>query len=161
MENRAKRWPTNSRPPPRSVYDPNLASCPLLMLPPWKMQFSFTWVCGVEKRASCRDAWPTDQPADTCVNLHTAGCRAGCTRQRSYWDCLFIHSSGVVPRAAASRIAMASEISAFTFRTRDKVTHVTRRCTAAADTDVSPRYFAENQSGVGLCMHLDRSPLFL
>src|SRR5258708_33788626 len=52
---------------------------------------------------------------------------------------------------------MASEISAFTFRTRDKVTHVTRRCTAAADTGVSPRYFAENQSGVGLCIGLVRA----
>jgi len=55
-------------------------------------------------------------------------------RQRSYCDCIFIHNSGVVPKATASRIAIAAEIPALPFSTRDSVTRVTRKWAAAVHT---------------------------
>ena len=59
---------------------------------------------GIETRGSAV------QPAATCANLRTAGCRTCLARQRSYCDCMFIHSSGEVTQAAARRRAMAAEI---------------------------------------------------
>jgi hypothetical protein len=61
------------------------------------------------------------------VNLRTAGCRPYRARHRSYCDCIFIHSSGVVPKAAARRMAMAAEIPALPLSTRETVTRVIRR----------------------------------
>ena len=63
------------------------------------------------------------------------------------------HSSGEVPKAAARRRAMAAEIPALPFSTRDRVTRVTRRCAAARDTAVFPRYSRSTRPGWGgLCM---------
>jgi hypothetical protein len=66
---------------------------------------------------------------------------------------MFIQSSGVVPKAAASRCAMLAEIPDLLFNTRERVTRVTRRWAAAADTAMSPRYSRSTRPGCGgLCM---------
>ncbi len=73
---------------------------------------------------------------------------------------MFIHNSGVVPKAAASRIAIAAEIPALPFNTRDSVTRVTRRCAAAMDTARSPRYSRRTSPGCGgLCMRIRLAPV--
>src|SRR5579863_1926946 len=96
-------------------------------------------------------------PAATCANLRTAGCRACLARHKSYCACMFIHNSADVPRAAAKRMAIAAEIPDLPFSTRDKVTRVTRRCAAAADTAISPRYSRRTAPGWGgLCIGMNR-----
>jgi len=54
----------------------------------------------------------------TFANLRTDGCFAFRALHKSYRDCMFIHNSGLVPKAAARRIAMAAEISALPLSTR-------------------------------------------
>lgn len=71
---------------------------------------------------------------------------------------MFIHKSGEVPSAAASRRAMFAEIPALPFNTRDSVTRVVRRCSAAVDTGMSPRYSRRTEPGWGgLCMRIEGS----
>jgi len=74
---------------------------------------------------------------------------------RSYWACIPVHSSGVVPRASDSRSAISAEIPALPFRRRDSATRVTRRCLAASVTDTGPRYSRKTLPGWGgLCMRM-------
>src|SRR4030081_823903 len=83
----------------------------------------------------------------------TTGCRPRLACQRSYLDCIFIQSSAEVPKAADSRRAILAEIPALPLSTRDKVTREIRRCAAAADTGMSPRYSRRTRPGCGgLCM---------
>jgi hypothetical protein len=66
---------------------------------------------------------------------------------------MFIHNSGVVPKAAASRIAMDAEIPALPLSTRESVTRVIRKCAAALVTGTSPRYSRRTKPGCGgLCI---------
>jgi hypothetical protein len=89
----------------------------------------------------------------TCGNGRTVGCRLFLARQSSCWACIFIQRSGEVPKAAASRRAMLAEIPDLPLSTRDRVTRVTRKCSAAADTAMLPRYSRSTEPGAGgLCM---------
>ncbi len=73
---------------------------------------------------------------------------------------MFIQSSGVVPKAADRRSAMLAEIPDLLFNTRERVTRVTRRWAAAADTAMSPRYSRSTRPGCGgLCMALRTSSM--
>ena len=94
-----------------------------------------------------------DQSPATCANLRAASCRTWRARQRSYCNRMFIHSSGEVPRADTRRRAMAAEIPDLPFSTRERVTRVTRRCAAARDTAVSPRYSRSTRPGCGGCAY--------
>jgi hypothetical protein len=79
-------------------------------------------------------------------------------RQRSYWACMPIHSSGLVPRASDSFSAMSAEIPALPFKMRDSATRVTPRCLAASVTDLVPRYSRRTLPGCGgLCMRIKTS----
>jgi len=91
------------------------------------------------------------------VNLRTAGRRACRARHKSYCGCIFIHSSGVVPRAGASRMAMAAEIPALPLSPRESVTRVVRRWAAAVVHGQFAQIFAQNLTGVGWIMHAHRS----
>jgi hypothetical protein len=62
----------------------------------------------------------------TFANLRTAGCFPFRALHKSYCDCMFIHNSGVVPKAPARRIAMDAEIPALPLSTREWVTLVIR-----------------------------------
>jgi len=74
---------------------------------------------------------------------------------KSYWACIPVHSSGVVPRASDSRSAISAEIPALPFNRRDSATRVTRRCLAASVTDTGPRYSRNTLPGWGgLCMRM-------
>lgn len=74
---------------------------------------------------------------------------------KSYWACIPVHNSGVVPRASDSRSAISAEIPALPFNRRDSATRVTRRCLAAAVTDTGPRYSRSTLPGWGgLCMRM-------
>jgi|SRR5580704_1496087 hypothetical protein len=89
----------------------------------------------------------------TLANLRTAGCLAFRALHKSYCVCMFIHNSGVVPKAAARRIAMDAEIPALPFSTRERVTRVIRKCAAALVTGTSPRYSRRTRPGCGgLCI---------
>ncbi len=59
--------------------------------------------------------------------------------QRSYCDCIFIQSSGVVPRASERLRAISAEIPELPFRMRERVARVTPRCSAAAVTEIPER----------------------
>src|ERR1700686_1663416 len=85
----------------------------------------------------------------TFANLRTAGCFAFRAFHKSYCDCMFIHNSGVVPKAAARRIAMDAEIPALPLSTRESVTRVIRKCAAALVTGTSPRYSRRTKPGCG------------
>ena len=63
----------------------------------------------------------------TFANRRTAGCFTCRAFHKSYWDCMFIHNSGVVPKADPRRIAIAAEIPALPLSTRESVTRVIRR----------------------------------
>jgi hypothetical protein len=79
-------------------------------------------------------------------------------RHRSYWACMPIHSSGLVPRASDSFSAMSAEIPALPFKIRDRATRVTPRCLAVAVTDIAPRYSRRTLPGCGgLCMRIKTS----
>jgi len=48
---------------------------------------------------------------------------------------------------------MLAEMPALPFSTRDRVTRVTRRCSAAADTGIFPKYSRSTRPGCGgLCI---------
>ena len=80
--------------------------------------------------------------------------------QRSYCPCMPIHSSGVVPRASATRNAKSAEIPARPLRTRDSVTRETARWVAASETDRSPRYSRKTLPGCeGLKIDILRSSM--
>src|ERR1019366_2022740 len=77
---------------------------------------------------------------------------------RSYWVCMPIHSSGVVPRASASFSAIFAEIPALPFKMRDRATRVTPRCLAVSVTDLVPKYSRRTLPGCGgLCMRIKTS----
>src|ERR1700731_508229 len=89
----------------------------------------------------------------TFANLPTDGCLAFRALHRSYCDCMLIHNSGVVPKAAARRIAMDAEIPALPLSTRERVTRVIRKCAAALVTGTLPRYSRRTRPGCGgLCI---------
>src|SRR5215470_648332 len=58
---------------------------------------------------------------------------------RSYWACIPIHSSGLVPSASESRKAISADIPALPLRMRDRAARVTPKCLAASVTDTPPR----------------------
>jgi len=75
------------------------------------------------------------------------------SRQRSYCACMLTQNSADVPKAAARRRAMPAEIPAFPLRTRDRVTRVTPRCWATADTGLPAKYSRSTNPGCGgLCI---------
>ena len=89
----------------------------------------------------------------TFANLRTDGCLAFRALHKSYCDCMLIHNSGVVPKAAARRIAMDAEIPALPLSTRERVTRVIRKCAAALVTGTFPRYSRRTDPGCGgLCI---------
>jgi hypothetical protein len=60
-------------------------------------------------------------------DLRVTGWRVRRAHHKSYCDYIFIHSSGVIPRAAASRMATAAEIPALLLGTHESVTRVVGR----------------------------------
>ncbi len=98
---------------------------------------------------------------ETCGNLRTTGWRLRLARQRSYWACMFIHNSGEVPRAAASRRAMFADIPALPFNTRDSDTRLIRRCAAAPGNGRAPKVLTEDQAGMRWIVHAHRRLLVI
>jgi hypothetical protein len=123
------------------------AAAPLVLLP------RAPWAGGVSSEIG--SALPRrDRPAPT-KNGFTLLRRRCAARHRSYWVCMPIHSSGLVPRASASFSAMTAEISALPFKMRDRATRVTPRCLAVSVTDLAPRYSRRTLPGCGgLCMRI-------
>jgi hypothetical protein len=123
------------------------AAAPLVLLP------RAPWAGGVSSEIG--SALPRrDRPAPT-KNGFTLLRRRCAARHRSYWVCMPIHSSGLVPRASASFSAMTAEIPALPFKMRDRATRVTPRCLAVSVTDLAPRYSRRTLPGCGgLCMRI-------
>jgi hypothetical protein len=93
-------------------------------------------------------------------DLRVTGWRVRRARHKSYCDCIFIHSSRVVPRAAARGMAMAAEIPALPLSTGESVTRVIRRWAAAVVTARSPKYSRRTRPGWGgLRMRFNESDL--
>jgi len=91
-------------------------------------------------------------PAKIGVTLLLRRCDA---RHKSYWVCMPIHNSGLVPRASHSLRAMSAEIPALPFKMRDRAARVTPRCLAVSVTDRDPRYSRKTLPGCGgLCMRI-------
>src|SRR6266850_6904245 len=68
---------------------------------------------------------------------------------RSYWACMPIQSSGLVPRASERRKAISAEIPALPFRMRESATRVIPKCLAAAVTGTLPKYSLSTFPGWG------------
>jgi hypothetical protein len=93
-----------------------------------------------------------DLPAPSRV-IFLRGLLAAC--HKSYWACIPVHSSGLVPRASDRRNAISAEIPELPFSRRDSATRVTCKCLAASVTDTDPRYSRKTLPGWGgLCIRM-------
>jgi len=81
----------------------------------------------------------TASPSAAVAKCGTLARRRFDACHRSYWACIPIHSSGLVPSASESRKAISADIPALPLRMRDRAARVTPKCWAASVTDTPPR----------------------